>query len=218
MNKKRAKFYWSFFATFFVAVVISLYFYLPTVLGDTVYPLKYTGLIVKYSNLYGVDPTLVAAVILQESRFDPNAASGAGAQGLMQFMPATAKTMAIETGRYPNYNIFDPETSIDFGAAHIRDLLLIYDGNLDAALAAYNAGTGNVNSWIAQGILDRIPFKETNNYVKKVKNYQKVYASMYATELGVEPVKVEKQDKTAEVRGFIWSQVFSNIFTGIFGK
>lgn len=189
-----------------------MYFYLPNILGDTVYPLKYQEYIVKYSKEYNVDPALVAAVIFQESRFNPKAVSPAGAQGLMQFMPGTARTMAREVGR-TSYDIFDAETSVQFGAAHLRDLLVKYNGNLDAALAGYNAGTGNADKWIRAGILDNIPFRETRNYVQKVKNYQTVYATMYATELGlVTTVAIEKNEEIAKVRGFIWSQLFANVF------
>jgi len=81
--------------------------------ADEVIPLQYASFIVKYSNKYGVDPTLVAAVIMQESRFNPKAQSFAGAQGLMQFMPSTASTMAKETGRWPKYDIFDAETRLN---------------------------------------------------------------------------------------------------------
>jgi len=184
--------------------------------GDTVYPLMYEDYIKKYSELYEVDPALVAAVIFQESRFNPRAVSPKGAQGLMQFMPGTAATMAKEVGR-TNYDIFDPETSVQFGAAHIRDLLVKYNGDIDAALAGYNAGTGNADKWVRQGILGNIPFRETNNYVKKVKNYQTVYATMYAEQLGIRnPVALAKADETNQVRGFIWSQIFSNVL-GYFG-
>lgn len=219
MNKKRSQFYFVVIALMFLSVGMAIYYYIPTVFGDTVYPLKYEEYIKQYSQKYEVDPALVAAVILQESRFNPNAVSSMGAQGLMQFMPGTAATMAKETGRWPNYNIFDAETSIEFGAAHIHDLLLKYNGNVDAALAGYNAGTGNADKWVRTGILDKIPFKETNSYVKKVKNYQKVYSSMYPVELGIEtPIKVEKTNNTAEVRGFIWSQIFNNLVGGAFNK
>ena len=218
MNKQKRKFYLisGIFAVLVCAV--AAYFFIPKMFADEVYPLKYAPLIGKYSVKYGVDPALVAAVILQESRFNPAAASGAGAQGLMQFMPGTAATMAKETGRWPTYDIFDAETSIEFGAAHIRDLLVKYDGNVDAALAGYNAGTGNADKWIRQGILDSIPFKETNNYVKKVKNYRVVYANMYPKELGIEPaVKIEKTTSDSEVRSFVWSRIFTN-FVGSFAK
>lgn len=194
-----------------VATMAASYVYLPKMFADTVYPLKYADWIRKYSTQYGVDPALVAAVIFQESRFNPNAKSPTGARGLMQFMPGTAATMARETGR-TSYNILDPETSIEFGAAHLRDLLVKYNGNVDAALAGYNAGTGNADRWVRLGILDRIPFIETNNYVKRVKDYQSVYTMMYANELGLTPpITIEKKNNS-QLRGFVWSQVFSNIF------
>lgn len=203
-----------------VFIGIASYFVVPKMMADTVYPLEYASLIKQYSTQYGVDPALVAAVILQESRFNPKANSGAGAQGLMQFMPGTAKTMAKETGHWPTYDIYDPETSIEFGAAHLRDLLVKYNGDIDQALAGYNAGTGTVDRWVKANIFERIigsnSGSETVNYVRKVKNYQKVYQTMYAEQLGLEPSPelkaVTATDRTAEVRGMIWSQIFSSVF------
>jgi len=200
-------------ASLVFVMAVAVYFYVPKYFADDVYPLKYEDFIRTYSTKYNVDPTLVAAVILQESRFNPNSVSGAGAQGLMQFMPSTAATMAKETGRWPNYNIFDAETSVEFGAAHIRDLLVKYNGNVDLALYAYNTGTGNADRFI------KSPMSISNySYVKRIKNYQTVYQSMYAKELGTDPVKIEKiSDSKAEVRGFVWSQIFTN-FSTYFGK
>ena len=201
-------------------IAFLIYLAVPKYFADEVYPLKYENWIIQYSKKYNIDPALLAAVILQESRFNPKATSSKGAKGLMQFMPSTGATMAKETGHWPNYDLYDPETSIEFGAAHIRDMMVKYNNNLDAALAAYNAGTGNADLWVSKGILDKIPIKETRNYVVKIKNYQTVYASMYAKELGIEePIKIEasKADTTAQVRGFVWSQVFRN-FSSYFDK
>jgi len=205
-----------------IAVVIFLaYVLVPKYLADEVYPLKYEDWIKEYSAKYGVDPALVAAVILQESRFNPNAKSPAGAQGLMQFMPGTAATMAKETGHWPNYDIFDAETSIEFGAAHLRDLLIKYNGDISQALAGYNAGTGTVDRWVRANIFERVingnSGGETVNYVRKVKNYQQVYATMYAVELGLTTPAMQLRQSTpeeeeAKVRGFVWSRIFSNIF------
>jgi soluble lytic murein transglycosylase len=200
--------------------VTTTYYILPKMLADEVYPLKYADWIRDYSAKYNVDPALVAAVIFQESRFNPSAVSPVGAQGLMQFMPGTASTMAKETGHWPKYDIFDAETSIEFGAAHLRDLLNKYNGDVDQALAGYNAGTGTVDSWVRRNIFDRIINSgskgETVNYVKKVKNYQHVYGVMYAKELGIAPVGIQQatiDDEQASVRGFVWSRIFSNIFS-----
>ncbi|MCX6808864.1 MAG: lytic transglycosylase domain-containing protein [Candidatus Berkelbacteria bacterium] len=222
MHKKRKIIHLSIWVTVLV-VSLSVYFLVPKYFADDVYPLKYTDWIVEYSTKYNVSPSLVAAVILQESRFNPKAASGAGAQGLMQFMPGTAATMAKETGHWPKYDIFDPETSIEFGAAHLRDLLNKYNNNVDQALAGYNAGTGTVDRWVGLNIFERIinsnSNSETVNYVKKVKHYEEVYRTMYATQLGMKDMtKIELRattvdQTTAQVRGFVWTQLFNSVFT-----
>ena len=204
-----------------VAVLIAaIYFFVPRMLADEVYPLKYADLIVKYSTKYDVDPALVCAVILQESRFNPAAKNSSGAQGLMQFMPGTASTMAKETGHWPKYDIFDAETSIEFGAAHIHDLLVKYNGNIDQALAGYNAGTGTVDGWIRQGIFQKVISSgantETIKYVARVKNYQSVYTSMYGKDLGLVTninIEANKQSSQSQVRGFVWVQIFRNVFS-----
>ncbi len=192
------------------------FFFLPGILGDEIYPLKYEDWIVQYSAKYQVDPALVAAIIRQESNFDPNAKSKAGAKGLAQFMDTTASTMAKETGRYPDYNIFDPETSIDFCAAHVRDLMIKYTGNLDAALAGYNAGTGNADRWIKLGILNNLPTGETRNYVHKVKNYYEIYLKLYGNnELSSEQTKVESvkvEVKQTDPYSTFWKMFFKDMF------
>jgi soluble lytic murein transglycosylase-like protein len=105
---------------------------------------------------HGVDPTLVKAVALVESGFNPKAVSSKGAQGLMQLMPATAK-------RYGISDLRDPYQSLRAGAAHLRDLLDEYEGNVTLALAAYNAGSGAVKRY------GGVPaYEETQQYVKKV--------------------------------------------------
>lgn len=214
MLSKKFKLNFAIIAILAVFLGTTAYYYVPKMFADEVYPLKYADWIVKYSSKYSVDPALVAAVILQESRFNPSSVSGAGAQGLMQFMPGTAATMAKETGRWPNYDIFDAETSVEFGAAHLRDLLVKYHGSTELALYGYNAGTGNSDKAIGQEAYLRV----NNSYVRKIMNYQTAYRTMYAKELGLEPVKVEKKDTAAEVRGFVWSQIFSNFITGLSGE
>lgn len=120
---------------------------------------QYAAIIKKASETYNVPEKLIASVMKQESNFNPTAKSHAGATGLMQLMPSTANYLGVQDST-------DPEQNVMGGAKYLRQMLDQFDDNVSIALAAYNAGPGNVRKY--DGIP---PFKETTNYVKKVLDY-----------------------------------------------
>ena len=120
-------------------------------------------LIGHYAAMYDLEPALVRAVIKVESNFDANSVSHKGAQGLMQLIPETARDMQVD-------NPFSPEDNIRGGIRYLRLMLDQFNGDVELALAAYNAGPGTVRRH--QGIP---PFEETRNYVERVKKYLQYY-------------------------------------------
>jgi len=117
---------------------------------------KYDKIIIAAARHFDVDAALVSAVIKAESDFQPRIVSHKGARGLMQLMPATAKRFGVT-------NSFDPEANIYGGVRYLRWLLKTFEGNADLAIAAYNAGEGNV--WKYNGVP---PFRETVNYINRI--------------------------------------------------
>jgi soluble lytic murein transglycosylase len=148
------------------------------------YPLEYENIIRVHAANHGLDPALVAAVVYVESRFDPNATSAAGAIGLMQLLPDTAKGIALRTGgeRFVVADLRDPDINVRYGAWYLDHLRAKYD-DVSLALAAYHAGQGTVDHWRAEGL--GIPLPATRDYVRKVERLTRVYADAYRSELGL---------------------------------
>jgi peptidoglycan lytic transglycosylase len=147
------------------------------------YPLSYESIVRGHARNYDLDPALLAAVIYQESKFRADARSDAGAVGLMQLRPETAKGIALRTGgsKFRVDDLTDPEINVRYGSWYLRHLLDKYEDE-QLALAAFNAGQGNVDSWREQG--KGIAFEETRHYVDHVEKLKGIYRDAYASELG----------------------------------
>lgn len=150
-----------------------------------IYKKEYSEYVTKYSLQYGVDENLIYAIIKVESNFNAEAVSSKNAKGLMQLMPSTAKDIAKKCGtELTEDNILEPDININLGTKYISTLLEKYDC-IEVTLAAYNAGSGNVDKWIDNGTInadgsdiEKIPFKETNMYVRKIMRDYKIYCEM----------------------------------------
>jgi soluble lytic murein transglycosylase len=161
----------------------------PEALDRLRYPAPWPALVRASADAQGLDPLLLLALIRQESRFDPNAVSSAGARGLAQIMPDTAQGIArqMEVPEFQLDALDAPATSVRFGAYYIAQQLRATDGNVPAALAAYNAGPGNAQRW-SEAIdptsapdlfVELIDFGETRSYVKLVYSYYRAYQRLY---------------------------------------
>ncbi|MEA2198722.1 MAG: soluble lytic murein transglycosylase [Solirubrobacteraceae bacterium] len=155
-------------------------------------PLAYQDIIVQQAAQKDLDPAFVAAVIYAETKFDSRTSS-AGAEGLMQILPATARFLAHRSGAtsFTVADLSDPQVNITYGSYYLRYLLDIYGGNKMLALAAYNGGQTNVNEWIAKArarghglTVNGIPFPQTRAYVTKVLSAQRRYRQTYPNQLG----------------------------------
>ena len=153
-----------------------------------IYKTSYSEYVYKYSQENNIDPLLTFAIIKAESNFKRNIKSKSGAIGLMQLMESTALEEAEEVNEEISVTerLYNPEINIKIGTRYYAKLIKKYDGNTLLALAAYNAGIGNVDSWIKQGIIkedgsdiEKIPFKETNMYLRKVLRTYELYRKLY---------------------------------------
>jgi soluble lytic murein transglycosylase len=175
---------------FAVAVVVPVFHH---AVKEVVLPLRHEDIIRQQAHEKGLDPALVAAVIYTESRFRDQT-SNAGAKGLMQLTPATARFVEHLSGgsTFQVSDLSTPQVNISYGTYYLRYLMNRYGGNEALALAAYNGGEGNVDRWVdaarRQGkalSIDAIPFGETRAYVRAVENAKQEYRDNYRTELGL---------------------------------
>ena len=170
------------------AAAVGAFFYLqhsePAWWARLWYPLSYASIVRGHAANYHLNPALLAAVIEEESKFDANARSRAGAIGLMQLTPQTAEGIAQYTGgsKFVLSDLTNPEINVRYGAWYLRHLLDKY-GDERTALAAYNAGQDNVDRWLAAG--EGIQFPETRTYVDRVERLKGIYRRAYASELGL---------------------------------
>lgn len=166
-------------------IIAALYSYAPSLVFKAIYPLEYEDDIAASSVAHGVDPYLVAAVIETESNWDASAESQQGAQGLMQLMPETARDMVhngfVDGSRYDADSLEDARTNIEFGCAYLAYLLAYFNGATDKAIAAYNAGMGNVDDWAQEDTLlhSAITFPETQAYLVRVTMAKTRYQELY---------------------------------------
>jgi soluble lytic murein transglycosylase len=173
-----------------VALAVSGRLVVPGV-SAKVYPLKYPDEIAAAAEKYDVDPYLIAAVARTESSFDPNAESGVGAVGLMQFLPSTAEWVTTLDGwKGPkNPDLTDPADSLELGACYLSYLLNRFDSRT-AAIAAYNAGPNKVASWVKEAGgegdfgVDDIAYTETKNFVQRVDRWQRLFKKAHPDAFG----------------------------------
>jgi soluble lytic murein transglycosylase len=136
---------------------------------------------------YAYDPRVFHGLVREESSFNPEIVSWAGARGLSQLMPATAREVARKMGTTVTMDqLFDPKTNLAIGARYFDTLSRQWNGNLFLAVASYNAGPGNVQKWLATAgdrptdeFVERIPIRETRHYVKRVLGTFEMYRTLY---------------------------------------
>ncbi len=167
-----------FLITFLVIIVIII----RRIIFNNTYKIEYKEYVTESASSYGVEEALIYSIIKNESGFNEKATSVSNAQGLMQIMYSTAQEVSKKNNiELDEEKILNPEINIKIGTIYISNLISKYK-SLELALAAYNAGSGNVDKWITQGIInddasniENIPYKETNLYVRKVIRDYKIY-------------------------------------------
>jgi soluble lytic murein transglycosylase len=173
------------------------------------HPHAYAGEVAQVARKYGLDPDLLFAVMRVESVFQRRIISHAGAIGLMQIMPRTGRLIADKLGRHhvTTTDLLDPRTNLEFSAWYLRSLLERMDGRLPLAIAGYNGGPHNVRKWIRNygshvpldAFLERIPFRETKRYVRRVLGYYAKYKADRGEKIDMMAVTLPGE-KTSDIR------------------
>lgn len=187
MGKKRRRPASRWMPLVWLGVLIGLWLLFTPWIWRTIYPFPHKETIYYYARAYNLDPQLVAAVVRVESGFNPKATSPRGAVGLMQVMPETARWVSRQAGLpFEPKQLYDPVYNIQVGTWYLAYLHQEFDGNLAMVLAAYNGGSAKVKEWVAtqrwDGSLrniDRIPFAETRDFVRKVLRDYQFYRWIY---------------------------------------
>lgn len=175
----------------FLFVILIIVFQM-SIVWQWIYPAHYPEIIKKNAAYFQHNPNLILAIIQTESKFADAKVSKKGAIGLMQIMTETADWI-MDKGNFPDQyrkKLHEPAVNIELGSWYLRYLIELYDGNLLVALAAYNAGPGNVSRWLETNIWDgtyvnlkQIPFGETRHYLQRVvylfDRYEQVYKDPY---------------------------------------
>ncbi|NLG33323.1 MAG: lytic transglycosylase domain-containing protein [Syntrophomonadaceae bacterium] len=167
----------------FIGIIISFPHWI-----EFFYPQPHKDIVFSAAYENNIDPYLAFAIIRTESKYQVMAESSAGAKGLMQLMPDTARWIADQKNisDFDLKQLHDPEINISFGCWYLANLNREFDGRIPIVIAAYNAGQGNVREWILQEkwdgevqTIDSIPFAETRSYVKNVLKSYQAYQAIY---------------------------------------
>ena len=176
-------------AIILIFCILIAFLNIPIRIQKIIYKKDYEEYVQKYSQQYNVDENLVYALIKAESNFNANAQSSKGAIGLMQLMETTAQDVCKRMDLNISNNelkekLLEPEINIKIGTKYLSILIQQY-GNVEIAITAYNAGIGTVDNWIEKDIIkadgsnvEKIPYKETNNYVRKILRDYKIYTNL----------------------------------------
>lgn len=159
----------------------------PRLIARLSYPIHYQEIVLPLAERYGYDPLLQFALIRQESLFESFVVSFAGAQGLSQVMPGTGEDIARQLGwhDYENEDLYRPYVGLEFGAYYLSQQLKAFDGNVYAALSAYNGGPGNAARWYSAAgddpdlYLETVDFRETRAYIQRIYTGYAVYQHLY---------------------------------------